>query len=134
MERTKLTKIMLVEDEQDIQTIAKFSLERIGHFSVCYCSSGKEALASFEEFQPQIVLLDMMMPEMDGMMTLDELNKLPQIKNTLVIFMTAKVQPSEIQEYIAKGAVDVISKPFNPKELPDKLNAIWLNNQGESHE
>jgi len=125
---------MLVEDEMDIQTIAKFSLERIGHFTVFYCSSGKEALAAFKEFQPQIILLDMMMPEMDGMMTLGELNKFPEIKNTLVIFMTAKVQPSEIEEYKSKGAVDVIPKPFNPKELPEMLNTIWLKNQGASND
>lgn len=134
MENSILKKIMLVEDEKDIQTVAKFALEKIGHFEVHYCSSGKEALSEFPKYEPQIVLLDMMMPEMDGMMTLAELKKLPHFKNCLVIFMTAKVQPSEVEEYKSKGAVDVIPKPFNPKDLPTQLNTIWEKHQGVSHD
>lgn len=125
MEKEKLTKIMLIEDDKDIHVIAKYSLENIGNFTVCYCSSGEEALTAFPEFKPQLILLDMMMPKMNGLMTLEALKKLPGMDNVAVVFMTAKTQDSEIQQYKSTGAIDVIAKPFNPNELPATLNNIW---------
>ena len=121
---TPLKKIMLVEDEEDIRVIAKFSLEKLGNFTVRYCSSGKEALTAVEDFAPDLILLDMMMPEMDGVMTLQALRNTSS-KPIPIIFMTAKVQPKEIEHYKSLGALDVIPKPFNPKELPNTLNQIW---------
>src|SRR5437868_4642739 len=99
MSDRKLTKILLVEDEEDIRTIASISLEDIGHFTVKYCASGMEALEVAEIFAPDLILLDVMMPGMDGIETMKRLRLLPSLKETPVIFLTAKVQASEISKY-----------------------------------
>ena len=117
-------KILLVEDEPDIQTIVKIALETIGGFTVRICSSGREALETIEAFDPDCILLDVMMPGMDGPTTLKALRQLPGFATTPVIFMTAKVQPQEVAEYKALGALDMISKPFNPMTLASTLRQM----------
>jgi two-component system OmpR family response regulator len=126
----KLTRILYVEDEPDIQTVARLALETLGGFTVEICSSGSEALEKITAFQPQLILLDVMMPGMDGPTTLGKLRELPQFAVTPVIFMTAKVQPSEIAGYRQIGAVDVIPKPFDPMTLPSQVQAIWERSHG----
>lgn len=121
----KLTRILYVEDEPDIQTVARLALETLGGFTVAICGSGQEALDRAPEFQPQLILLDVMMPAMDGPTTLTMLRALPQFAATPAIFMTAKVQPGEIAHYLALGAVDVIPKPFDPMTLSSQVEAIW---------
>lgn len=121
----KLQKIMMVEDEPDIQSIAKLALENIGGFTVEICSSGQEALDNVCKYNPQLILLDVMMPGMDGPTTLKALRQIPEIENTPIIFMTAKVQPQEVANYKALGAVDVIPKPFDPMALSDAIKEIW---------
>ena len=121
----KLTRILYVEDEPDIQTVARIALEALGGFTVEICSSGDEALQRAPGFQPQLILLDVMMPGMDGPSTLKMLRALPQFAGTPVIFMTAKVQPGEISGYKEIGAVDVIPKPFDPMTLSSQVQAIW---------
>lgn len=121
----KLMRILYVEDEPDIQTVARLALETLGGFTVEICSSGNEALSRAPGFQPQLILLDVMMPVMDGPATLRMLRGMPQFADTPVIFMTAKVQPSEVAGYKAIGAVDVIPKPFDPMTLSVQVQAIW---------
>jgi len=121
----KLTRILYVEDEPDIQMVAQLALEALGGYTVEICSSGDEALQRTPEFQPQLFLLDVMMPGMDGPSTLKMLRALPQFSNTPVIFMTAKVQHSEVANYKALGAVDVIPKPFDPMILASRVQDIW---------
>ena len=121
----KLTRILYVEDEPDIQMVAKLALETLGGFTLEICSSGAEALERAPAFQPQLILSDVMMPGMDGPTTLGKLRELPQFAATPVIFMTAKVQPSEVAGYKALGAADVISKPFDPMTLSNQVQAIW---------
>ena len=121
----KLTRILYVEDEQDIQTVARLALETLGGFTVEICSSGSEALDRAPGFQPQLILLDVMMPGMDGPTTLGKLRELPQFALTPVVFMTAKVQPGEVAGYREIGAVDVIPKPFDPMTLSNQVQAIW---------
>jgi len=121
----KLTRIMYVENEPEIQTVARLALETLGGFTVEICSSGNEALSRAPAFQPQIILLDVMMPVMDGPATLKMLRGMPQFASTLVIFMTAKVQPSEVALYKEIGAADVIPKPFDPMTLSSQVQAIW---------
>lgn len=123
--REKLTRILYVEDEADIQTVARLALETLGGFTVEICSSGQEALGRAPDFQPQLILLDVMMPGMDGPSTLKALRELPQLADTPTIFMTAKVQPSEVAHYLALGAIDVIPKPFDPMTLSTQVQAIW---------
>jgi CheY-like chemotaxis protein len=121
----ELKSILYVEDEPDIQAVARIALENVGGFSVRVCSSGEEALACAEEYDPDLVLLDVMMPGMDGPTTMQELRKLPSLAATPVIFMTAKVQPKEVEAYIQLGAVEVIPKPFDPMTLAQNIRSIW---------
>lgn len=121
----KLTRILYVEDEPDIRMVARLALETVGGFTVEVCSSGSEALAKIGPFKPQLVLLDVMMPDMDGPTTLGKLRELAEFAATPVIFMTAKVQPREVEGYKQIGAVDVIPKPFDPMTLASSVTAIW---------
>ena len=121
----KLTRVLYVEDEPDIQAVAKLALEAVGGFTVEICGSGQAALERAPAFRPQLILSDVMMPGMDGPSTLRKLRELPQFADTPVVFMTAKVQPGEVAAYKAMGAVDVIPKPFDPMTLSDQVEAIW---------
>jgi len=120
-----LNTILMVEDEPDIQTVAKLALESIGGFTIHVCSSGQEAIDAAPGLQVDLILLDVMMPGMDGPSTLQALRKLPETANTPVVFMTAKVQPQEVLQYKEYGAIDVIPKPFDPMNLSDNLREIW---------
>lgn len=118
-----LHKIMIVEDEKDIQKILQLSLQKIAGFSVAICSSGHELLQQIDLFQPDLVLLDVMMEGMDGPSTLHKLREVGN--NTPCIFLTAKSQPHEIEEFLQMGAIGVLSKPFNLAELPEDIKKIW---------
>ncbi len=120
-----LRRILLVEDEPDIQTIAKLALETVGGFDVLACSSGPEAVAAAPAFAPDLVLLDMLMPEMDGLATLAALRTAPELTEVPVVFLTAKVQQRDVERFLSAGAVDVVTKPFDPMKLPDTLRAVW---------
>jgi CheY-like chemotaxis protein len=120
-----LQRILYVEDEPDIQAVAKLALEAVGGFEVAVCDSGAEALARAPAFAPDLILLDVMMPGMDGPATLNALRALPQTAHTPVIFMTAKVQKNEIEDYKKLGAIDVIPKPFDPMKLAASVRDIW---------
>jgi len=120
-----LPRILYVEDEPDIQTVARMALEMVGGFEVKICSSGEEAVCEAEDFAPDMILLDVMMPGMDGPSTLEALRKKPSLADTPVAFMTAKVQPAEVAHYKSLGARDVIAKPFDPMTLADQVKLIW---------
>jgi len=123
-----LSSVMIVDDEPDIQAIARLSLESVGGFSVEACNSGQEALDRATGIQPDLIILDVMMPGLDGPATLRELKKLPELAKTPIIFMTASVEPHEVQKYKDMGVLDVIAKPFNPMTLPDIVRSIWEDN------
>ncbi|MGV8990825.1 MAG: response regulator [Thiobacillus sp.] len=125
-----LNTILYVEDEPDIRTVAQLALETVGGFTVKLCGSGEEAVQAGPAFKPDLLLLDVMMPGMDGPTTLAALRKDPSMKDTPVIFMTAKVQPSEIQQYRELGALDVIAKPFDPMTLAEQVRSIWARAYG----
>lgn len=122
---TTLQRILYVEDEADIQAVAKLALEMVGGFTVKICSSGEEAMQAAVAFAPDMILLDVMMPGMDGPTTLAALRTLPSLQKVPVAFMTAKVQPQEVAHYKSLGALDVIAKPFDPMTLADKVRAIY---------
>tara|TARA_B100000609_G_scaffold180125_1_gene160467 strand:- start:37858 stop:38247 length:390 start_codon:yes stop_codon:yes gene_type:complete len=125
-----LERILFVEDDLDIQEIARLALQMVGGFDVSLMSSGEEALEKAKDLNPQLILLDVMMPGMDGPSTLRELRKMPEFTNIPVIFMTARVQPHEVAEYKELGALDVISKPFDPMTLSNTILSIWEQHQG----
>jgi CheY-like chemotaxis protein len=120
-----LQRILYVEDEPDIRAVAKLALEMVGGFTVKVCSSGEEALREAVAFGPDLILLDVMMPGMDGPSTLKALRALPSLAELPVAFMTAKVQPAEVAHYKTLGARDVIAKPFDPMTLASQVRAIW---------
>jgi CheY-like chemotaxis protein len=120
-----LQRILYVEDEPDIRAVARLALEMVGGFTVKICNSGSEALAEAEGFAPEMILLDVMMPGMDGPSTLQALREKPSLAAVPVAFMTAKVQPAEVAQYKALGALDVIPKPFDPMALAGQVRAIW---------
>lgn len=126
----ELKKILYAEDEEDIRAIAQIALEDIGDFTVKYCSNGKEVIEAAKEFIPDLLLLDVMMPEQDGPTTLFELRKNPEFMEIPAIFMTAKIQSDEIAEYKSIGAIDVIKKPFDPLMLAMSINDAWLKYNG----
>lgn len=122
---TTLQRILHVDDEPDIREIARLSLDSIGGFTVETCNSGYEALEKAPVFTPDIILLDVMMPGIDGPTTLQELQKNQYTAGIPVIFMTAKVQTHEIDQYLDLGAVGVITKPFDPVNLSQQVAEIW---------
>lgn len=120
-----LRRILCVEDDPDIQAIIAIALGDLGGFEVVTCSSGPEALERLDAVAPQFVLLDVMMPGMDGVATLAALRTLPAGATVPVAFMTAKAQRHEIDQYRQAGAIGVIVKPFDPIELADQVRALW---------
>jgi two-component system OmpR family response regulator len=120
-----INRILLVEDDPDIQMVAGISLESVGGFTVRICCSGREALEAAPGFSPDLFILDVMMPEMDGPATLKALRAIPELAGVPAVFMTAKVQPSEVTYYLQLGAADVIAKPFDPMTLPGTVRGIW---------
>ncbi len=121
----ELTRILHVEDDPSIQAVARVALEAVGGFTVLSCASGQEALERIQGFAPDFILLDVMMPGMDGPQTLEKLGERLDLRQIPVVFMTAKVQPAEIEHYRNLGARDVIIKPFDPMQLAAQVRQIW---------
>jgi two-component system, OmpR family, response regulator len=120
-----LKKILCIEDEADIRTVAEMALGSVGGFKVLLCSSGAEAIEKAARFKPDLMLLDVMMPGMDGPDTLKALRALPGMATVPAVFLTAKALPSEIARYKKLGALDIIAKPFDPMTLADHVKNIW---------
>ena len=120
-----LKRILYVEDEEDIRTIAVTVLETVGGFTLIPCASGAQAVAAAPTAHADLILLDVMMPGLDGPTTLKSLRNVAQTAETPVIFMTAKVQANEVAYFKSLGALDVIPKPFDPMTLSEQIGAIW---------
>ena len=125
-----LKKLLYVEDDESIAEIVMMSLQELGGFEVRHCSSGQEALDVIVSYAPQLVLMDVMMPGMDGPETLTRIRQLPDMQNLPVIFMTAKAQTHEQQAYFGLGAIGVIVKPFDPMTLGDQVRELWAKSAG----
>ena len=124
---------MLVEDDPDIQAVACLALKSLGGLTVEVCGGGREALMVAPRFRPDLILLDVMMPGMDGPATLAELRRIPETAATPVVFLTAKVQAREVTGYRKLGCVDVIVKPFEPSRLSELLAGIWSRFHGTAN-
>jgi two-component system OmpR family response regulator len=120
-----LKRIMLVEDDPDIQTVTSLALGSFGGFDVRICGSAQEAVQCAAQFRPDLILLDFMMPGMDGVDALMALRGIPATAAVPVVFLTARVQPHEVQRYRELGSLAVIPKPFEPTALADTIRAIW---------
>ena len=119
-----LNRILYVEDDSDIRVVAQMALQTVGGFTVIACASGSDALKAAPQARADLLLLDVMMPGMDGPDTLKALRDIPATAHTPVIFMTAKVQAAEVAAYKALGALEVIHKPFDPMELSAQIRRI----------
>lgn len=120
-----LRKVLVVEDNSDIRTIVKAALEMVGGLEVRACESGAEALDAVVEFAPQLVLLDVMMPDLDGPGVLSRLRERPETAELPVVFLTAKTGTAETQRLRELGALGVLTKPFDPMTLHQEVQGIW---------
>lgn len=131
MDRPPLHHILYVEDDPDIRTVAQIALETVGGFTLTACPSGQEALDKVAGgYTPDLMLLDVMMPNMDGPSTLAALRRLAATANTPAVFMTAKVQAAEIAHYKSLGAIGVVAKPFDPMRLAQQVRELWERQDG----
>ena len=117
-------KVLMVDDEEDIRKVGRLSLESVGQFTTAVAASAEEGLGVAESFQPDVILMDMMMPGMDGLEALAIILSNDRLRHIPVVIMTAKVQRAEIALYLQRGAIGVIQKPFDPLTLPDQLREL----------
>lgn len=119
-----LEHILLIDDEPDIREVTQIVLESVGGLRVTCASRGQEGLELAWRSQPDLILLDVMMPGMSGLEVIEQLRQDPRSAETPVVFMTAKVQQREIDSYLAAGAKGVIVKPFDPLQLVDEVRRL----------
>lgn len=119
-----LARVVAVEDDPDIRAVVELALGHVGGLAVTCCESGPSALEAVPEIGPDLVLLDVMMPGMDGLETLTRLRLDSRIRHVPVVFMTARVQPHHRADYLERGALGVIAKPFDPLTLAKQLRQL----------
>ena len=125
MTKGVLRNILHVDDEPDIREVVQLSLGLMDGWNVHSVASGREAFAVLRDAAPDLVLLDYMMPEMDGTAILAALRADPATQHIPVVFMTARSMPAEVARLVAAGAAAVIAKPFDPLKLGPQLLDIW---------
>ncbi|QIE56697.1 response regulator [Pikeienuella piscinae] len=116
-------KVMYVDDEEDIRQVAEMSLQLDPELDVRTCASGAEALKEARAWRPDLILLDVMMPGMDGPETLTRLRREVTEVSAPVVFVTARTQAYEVDRYVSLGAAGVIAKPFDPMTLAEQAKA-----------
>jgi CheY-like chemotaxis protein len=119
-----MTSVLIIDDDDDIRTIASVCLERIGGMKVWTAPSAQLGMESARANRPDVILLDVMMPEMDGVTALGLMRNDPDLKDMKVIFITARVQRTDLMDYFAQGAIGVVHKPFDPLNLPGEILEI----------
>lgn len=125
MPERALIRICYVEDDEDIQRIVRMSLERVGKMTVEVVGDPTMAIEAMTAFKPDLVMLDWMMPKMDGPAVFRQMKLRPETAGLPVVFITAKAAQRDLDELTKMGAAGTISKPFSPKDLPDQLREIW---------
>ena len=125
MDRALLKTVLYVDDEPDIREVVELSLGLASALTIHTCDSGLVALETMPLVQPDMVLLDVMMPGLDGPATLQRMQSDHRLEHIPVVFMTAKAMPQEVARFRELGAVAVIAKPFDPMRLSEQVHAIW---------
>ena len=125
MPQRPLNRICYVEDDEDIQRIVRMSLERVGKMTVEVVGDPTMAIEAMTAFKPDLVMLDWMMPKMDGPAVFRQMKLRPETSGLPVVFIAAKAAQRDLDELSKMGAAGTISKPFSPKDLPDQLREIW---------
>jgi two-component system, OmpR family, response regulator len=126
-----LKKVMLAEDDADIQTVVRLSLKMRGVTDVLVVENGEECLAGLRDFRPDVILLDVMMPKLDGYETCRRLKENPATRTIPVVFLTAKTQHYEIERGLGLGAAGYLTKPFDPMKLYEQLVALLEEKKGK---
>jgi len=122
-----LQRILVADDEPDILEIARIALEMVGGFEVVACSSGQALLEALPDFKPDLVIVDVLMPDMSG---LEEIRRLPEFEELPYVFLTGTIAEEEIEGLREAGAADIILKPFDPMTLADRVDNIWKGTHG----
>lgn len=117
-------RILIIDDEETIQTVVQFGIRMAAGWEVITASSGPKGIHTAQTEQPDVILLDVMMPEMDGIATFKALQAHPETEQIPVIFLTAKAQTAEKRQFNDLGVSGVITKPFNSLDLPDQIVRI----------
>ena len=120
-----LNRICYVEDDEDIQRIVRMSLERVGKMTVEVVGDPTVAIDAINAFKPDLVMLDWMMPKLDGVALFRQMQARPETQALPVVFITARASQRDLDELMKIGAAGTISKPFSPKDLPEQLREIW---------
>ena len=121
---TSTKRVLIVDDEETIQTVVQFGIRMAAGWDVLAASSGPKGIQTAQTEQPDVILLDVMMPEMDGIDTFRALQAHPKTQQIPVIFLTAKAQTAEKRQFTELGVSGVITKPFNSLDLPDQIARI----------
>ncbi len=120
----RIEDVLIVDDDDNIRMIVEMSLEGLSDWKLRQARNGREALARIKELRPDLILLDVMMPDVTGVMLYEQIKDEYGSDAPSVIFMTAKVQTHEVESYVAMGAIGVIMKPFDPMTLPDQIEML----------
>ena len=130
MAAISLQRILLADDEPDILEISRIALETVGGFDVSVCSSGKTLLERLSEFEPDLVIVDVLMPDMTGPEVFEEIRRRPEFDAVPVIYLTGVIQEEELEDLRKAGVADIILKPFDPMTLADRINDVWKGTHG----
>ena len=120
-----LQRILLADDEPDVLEVSRIALETVGGYEVAVCDSGAELLRRLPDFSPDLIIIDVMMPDMAGPEVLARVRQIPGFGETPVVFLTGVMGGNELENLRNSGAADVILKPFDPMTLTDRIDGIW---------
>ena len=120
-----LQRILLADDEPDVLEVSRIALETVGGFEVAVCDSGAELLRRLPDFSPDLIIIDVMMPDMAGPEVLARVRQIPGFGEMPVVFLTGVINGDELKNLRNSGAADVILKPFDPMTLADRIGGIW---------
>ncbi|WP_448520468.1 response regulator transcription factor [Rhodoflexus sp.] len=121
---TKAHKVMVVDDEPDILELLTYNLEKEG-YEVKAATNGKKAVTLAQSFQPELILMDIMMPVMDGVEACRQIREMPEMRNTFIIFLTARSEEYSEVAAFDNGADDYLTKPIKPRALMSRINAVF---------
>jgi len=130
MSTISMQRILIADDEPDILEISRIALETVGGFEVSVCSSGKMLLEQLPGFGPDLIIVDVLMPDMTGPEVFEEIRRQPQFNEVPVIYLTGVIQEEELEDLRQTGVADIILKPFDPMTLADRINGVWKGTHG----
>lgn len=120
-----LQRILIADDEPDLLEITRVSLQTLGGYEVATCESGEDFLRLLPTFGPDLVVIDVLMPDMGGLEILREMRRMEGFQSVPVIFLTGLVLDRDLRKLRESDAADVITKPFDPMTLPSRIDAVW---------